>query len=70
MENIVQHKQNKKVCFVKGDVRDLKLVKEVLNDADAVFNQAAIASVPRSIEDPLLTNDVNVAGNLNLLKAS
>ena len=70
MENLAQHKQNRNFHFVKGDIRNLRLVKQLVKDADAVFNLAAIASVQRSVEDPLLVNDVNVKGTLNLLKAS
>jgi nucleoside-diphosphate-sugar epimerase len=70
MENIVQHKQNRNFHFVKGDVRDFGVVKRLVNDMDAVVNLAAIASVQRSVEDPLLVNDVNLKGTLNLLKAS
>lgn len=69
MKNIEKHKQNKNLHFVKGDIRNPKLVKELVNGVDAVFNLAAIVSVPCSIENPLLTNDVNVTGTLNLLKA-
>jgi len=70
IENIEQYKQNQNFHFVKGDVRNFKLVKEIVSNADAVFNQAAVVSVPRSVENPLLANDVNVKGTLNLLKAS
>jgi nucleoside-diphosphate-sugar epimerase len=70
MENVAQHKQNRNFHFVKGDIRDFSLVKELVKDVDVVFNFAAIASVQRSVEDPLLVNDVNVKGALNLLKAS
>jgi UDP-glucose 4-epimerase len=41
-----------------------------VKDVDAVFNDAAVVSVPRSLEEPLLANEVNVGGTLNLLKAS
>jgi nucleoside-diphosphate-sugar epimerase len=70
MENIAQHKGNRNFRFVKGDIRDFGLVKKLVKDVDAVFNLAAIASVQLSVEDPLLVNDVNVKGTLNLLKAS
>jgi UDP-N-acetylglucosamine 4-epimerase len=69
LENIEQHKQNEKFSFVKGDVRNFRLVKQLVKGKDAVLNLAAIVSVPRSIENPLLVNDVNVKGALNLLKA-
>jgi hypothetical protein len=70
MRNIARHEQNRNFHFVKGDIRDLSIVKKLVKDVDAVFNLAAIASVQRSVEDPLLVNDVNVKGTLNLLKAS
>ena len=70
MENIAQHKENSNFSFVKGDVRNLRLVKQLVKDVDSVVNFAAIASVQRSIENPLLVNEVNVKGALNLLKAS
>jgi UDP-glucose 4-epimerase len=70
MENIAQHKQNRNFHFVKGNIRNLRLVKQLVKGVDAVLNLAAIASVQRSIENPLLVNEVNVKGTLNLLKAS
>ena len=70
MENIAQHKLNRNFHFVEGDVRDFGVVKRLIKDVDVVVNLAAIASVQRSVEDPLLVNDVNVKGTLNLLKAS
>jgi nucleoside-diphosphate-sugar epimerase len=69
LENIEQHKQDEKFSFVKGDIRNFRLVKQLVKDKDVVLNLAAIVSVPRSIENPLLVNDVNVKGALNLLKA-
>jgi dTDP-glucose 4,6-dehydratase len=70
LENIKQHKKNRNLRFVKGDICNLRLVKETVNGMDFVINAAAVVSVPRSIEDPLLVNEVNVKGTLNLLKAS
>ncbi len=70
MKNIVQHQKKANFHFVKGDILDFNLVKQIVKDMDAVFNLAAIASVQRSIENPLLVNEVNVEGTLNLLKAS
>jgi dTDP-glucose 4,6-dehydratase len=70
LENLKEHKQNKDFLFVKGDVRNFNLVKNLVNTVDAVFNLAAVVSVPKSIENPLLVNDVNVNGTLNLLRAS
>lgn len=70
MENIVQHEQKDNFHFIKDDIRDFSLVKQVVKDMEAVVNLAAIASVQRSIENPLLVNEVNVEGTMNLLKAS
>ena len=68
-ENIAHHQNRKDFHFVKGDIRNTALVKKVVEDVDAVFHEAALVSVPRSIENPLLTNEINVSGTLNLLKA-
>ena len=57
------------VNFIKGSVNDQDLLKEILADVDYVLHQAAIPSVPRSIEDPLRTNHANAGGTLTLLKA-
>jgi UDP-glucose 4-epimerase len=56
--------------FVKGDIRDLSLIREITKDVDVVFHDAAFVSVTLSVQNPLLANDVNVSGTLNLLKAS
>jgi UDP-glucose 4-epimerase len=70
LENISQHLENEKFKFLKADIRDLEKVEPIIKDADAIFHEAAVISVSRSLEDPAYTNDVNVAGTLNLLKAS
>jgi len=70
LENLAGAFGRKGFSFVKGDIRDLKLVSEVLEGVDVVFHEAAFISVARSVKEPLLTNDVNVSGTLNLLKAS
>jgi UDP-glucose 4-epimerase len=70
LENIDKHMANKGFRFVRGDIRDFNLVKSLVKDVDAVFHQAAIVSVPQSLENPVLVNDVNVNGTLNLLWAS
>ncbi|MGD8506068.1 MAG: SDR family oxidoreductase [Candidatus Bathyarchaeota archaeon] len=68
-ENIVDHQHGEDFHFIKGDIRDRALVNDLVEDMDAVFHEAALVSVPRSIENPLLTNEVNVSGTLNLLEA-
>ncbi|MGD8539134.1 MAG: SDR family oxidoreductase [Candidatus Aminicenantes bacterium] len=56
--------------LVRGDIRDLELCREALKDIDYVLHQAALPSVPRSVENPLLTNAINIEGTLNILLAS
>jgi nucleoside-diphosphate-sugar epimerase len=70
IENISAHLQRKDFHLVKGDIRDLNLIKKTLKDVDAIFHEAAFVSVLLSIEDPILVNDVNLTSTLNLLKAS
>jgi len=70
LENIAHHQDREEFHFVKGDIRDFNLVKEIMKDKDAIFHEAALASVILSVENPILTNDINVSGTLNLLKAS
>jgi len=56
--------------MVEGDIRNLATCVEVMRGVDYVLHEAADASVPRSIDDPLTANEVNVVGTLNLLKAA
>jgi len=59
-----------RIELIRGDIRDLELCREVVKDVDYVLHQAALPSVPRSVEDPLLTNAINIEGTLNILLAS
>ena len=56
--------------LLEGDIRELGICREAVRGVDYVLHQAALASVPKSVEDPLAANDVNAAGTLNLLVAS
>ena len=56
--------------FVRGDVRDLGLCQKCCEGVDFVLHQAALGSVPRSIEDPVTANESNVTGTLNMLLAA
>jgi len=56
-----------KIELVKGDIRDKKALKRALKGIDYVIHQAALRSVPKSVDDPFTTNDINVFGTLNLL---
>ncbi|MEP2934933.1 MAG: SDR family oxidoreductase [Gilvibacter sp.] len=57
------------VSFINGDIRDLETCKKAMEGIDFVSHQAALGSVPRSINDPITSNDVNVGGFLNMLVA-
>jgi nucleoside-diphosphate-sugar epimerase len=59
-----------KVEIIEGDIRDAAAVKAATEGVDFVLHQAALPSVPRSILDPLTTNEVNVTGTLNVLVAA
>ena len=56
--------------FIEGDIRCLATCKQVCQDAEFVLHQAALGSVGRSIEDPILTSDINMIGFLNVLVAA
>jgi nucleoside-diphosphate-sugar epimerase len=56
--------------LLRGDIRELNVCQMAVKDVDYVLHQAALPSVPRSIEDPLLTNSINIEGTLNMLIAS
>ncbi len=56
--------------FIKGDVRDAETARRALAGVEFVFHEAALASVPRSIDDPVLATDVNVRGTLTMLEES
>ena len=57
------------VDVVEGALRDLAQVQRAVAGVTGVFHEAALRSVPRSVDDPVSTNDVNVGGTLNLLMA-
>lgn len=57
-------------CFIEGDIRDLETCREACVGVDYVLHQAALGSVPRSIEDPINTNRTNIEGFLNVLVAA
>ncbi|WP_299554744.1 SDR family oxidoreductase [Seonamhaeicola sp.] len=69
-ENITPFVDLKNFKLIEGDIRNLNDCKKACENADYVLHQAALGSVPRSINDPITTNDVNVSGFLNMLIAS
>lgn len=64
-ENIAPYMNDFK--FVAGDIRDIELCRRVCKGVDHVLHQAALGSVPHSIEDPLTTHEINTNGTLNML---
>ena len=56
--------------FIEGDIRNMDVCQQACNGIQYVSHQAALGSVPRSIKDPEITNDVNVGGFVNILKAA
>lgn len=56
--------------FIEGDIRDLATCQAAVKGVDYVSHQAALGSVPRSLNDPITTNQVNIEGSLNMLIAS
>lgn len=68
--NIEPFLQNQGFQLIEGDIRDLKMCQKAVEGVDYVLHQAALGSVPRSIHDPITSNEVNVSGFLNMLVAS
>ena len=68
-DNIKKFIPLKNFEFIEGDIRDLETCKKAVKGMDYVSHQAALGSVPRSILDPILVNDVNIGGFLNVLVA-
>lgn len=56
--------------LVEGDIRELAACRDAVKDIHIVFHEAALGSVPRSVNDPLMSNEVNVSGFLNMLVSS
>ncbi len=69
LANIHSCMRDGRVSFIKGDIRDIEVVRKCLKDVDLVVHLAAMVSVPLSFEQPFLTHEINVKGTLNLLKS-
>lgn len=59
-----------RLTFIEGDIRDLEACRRAVQGVDFVLHQAALGSVPRSLKDPITTNEVNIGGFLNMLVAA
>lgn len=68
--NISPFLNNENFEFINGDIRNAETCFEVTKGIDFVMHQAALGSVPRSIEMPVLYNEINITGTLNMLEAS
>jgi UDP-N-acetylglucosamine 4-epimerase len=67
IEHLMPHNS---FTLVEGDIRDLDTCKKAVKGADLVLHLAALGSVPRSIADPITTNDININGSLNMIVAT
>jgi len=68
-ENLEEFMENPTFELIEGDIRDLETCKKAMDGMDYVSHQAALGSVPRSINDPATTNEVNISGFLNMMIA-
>jgi len=69
-ENLVDFIKDKNFRFIEGDIRNLADCQKAADGVHYVLHQAALGSVPRSVKDPITTNDVNVTGFLNMITAA
>lgn len=67
-ENIKEFEKD--IELIEGDIRSFQIVKKAVKGIEVILHQAALPSVPRSIADPITTNEVNVTGTINLLCAA
>ncbi len=70
LDNLKEFQSNPNLDFLKGDLRNITDCNNAVKEIDVVCHQAAIGSVPRSIKDPITTNDVNIGGFVNILTAA
>ncbi|NLN85718.1 MAG: SDR family oxidoreductase [Candidatus Cloacimonetes bacterium] len=69
-ENILPLLKNPQLSLFEGDLRSFHIVRAAVKGVDYILHQGALPSVPRSIADPITSNDVNILGTLNLLEAA
>lgn len=70
LQNIEEFTTDPRFDFVEGDIRDYQTCLQACDGIDRITHQAALGSVPRSINDPLTTNGVNITGTLNIFTAA
>lgn len=69
-ENVERFLENPKFELIEGDIRNIDICKKAVEDVDYILHQAAWGSVPRSIEMPLIYEEVNIKGHLNMMEAA
>ena len=69
-ENILPLMKDPNLTMIEGDLRSFHIVRSAVKGVDYILHQGALPSVPRSINDPITSNDVNVLGALNILEAA
>jgi nucleoside-diphosphate-sugar epimerase len=69
-DNLFPFKENPNLEVFEGDLRSFHIVRDAVKGVDYVLHQGALPSVPRSVKDPITSNDVNINGTLNILEAS
>lgn len=69
-ENILPLMKDKNLTMIEGDLRSFHIVRSAVKGVDYILHQGALPSVPRSINDPITSNDVNILGMLNILEAA
>lgn len=70
LRNIDEFRGQSKFQFIEGDIRNYEACRNACEGIDRITHQAALGSVPRSINDPLTSNDVNITGTLNIFTAA
>jgi UDP-N-acetylglucosamine 4-epimerase len=70
LENMSGFQGSKNFSFIEGDIRNLADCAKAVDGVDYVFHEAALGSVPRSVKDPITSNEVNISGFLNMITAS
>ncbi len=70
VQGLVTEAQWQKFHFIEGDIRDYQTCVSALRGVDYVLHQAALGSVPRSVDDPIYSSEVNISGFLNVLQAA
>ena len=70
LDNINKVIGNRQVTFAEGTITDLLFLRKIFKEADGVFHQAALVTVPGSIEHPIANHDINMTGTFNVLIAA